>query len=87
MKTDSDLRLEVIFELGCDYHIDSGEIGVTVKDGVVTLTGAVETYAEKVSAERAAMGVSGVRAVTDKIVVRLPSRFPATRDKTAAASP
>ncbi|HET7133912.1 MAG TPA: BON domain-containing protein [Gammaproteobacteria bacterium] len=75
MKPDSELRLEVIAELQCNHHIESDDIGVIVQDGVVTLTGMVETYAEKVSAERAALRVSGVRAVEDLILVRLPCRM------------
>jgi osmotically-inducible protein OsmY len=74
MKPDSELRLDVIAQLQCNHHIESDAIGVIVKDGVVTLTGMVETYAEKISAERAALEVSGVRAVTDRMVVRLPGR-------------
>ena len=78
MKTDSELRLDVIAELQWDSRIKSNEIGVIVKDGAVTLTGMVETYAEKVAAERAAMCVRGVRAVAEDIVVRLPSRMRST---------
>ncbi|HET8696387.1 MAG TPA: BON domain-containing protein [Gammaproteobacteria bacterium] len=78
MRTDTELRLDVIAELQWDSRINSNEIGVIVKDAAVTLTGMVETYAEKLAAERAAMRVRGVRAVADNIEVRLPSRMRAT---------
>ncbi len=73
MKTDSQLRLDVVEELGWDPSINEAEIGVAVKDGVATLIGFVDSYAQKLAAERAAERVVGVKAVADDIKVRLPS--------------
>jgi len=52
MKKDTDLRRDVLDELEWEPSIDAIEIGVTARDGVVTLTGAVKSYAEKPTAER-----------------------------------
>ena len=72
MKTDAELQQDVINELEWEPTIRAAEIGVGVKDGVVTLSGYVDSYVKKGAAERAAARVSGVRAVTEAIQVRLP---------------
>jgi osmotically-inducible protein OsmY len=77
MKTDSQLQSDVIAELSWEPSINSENIGVEVKDGIVTLAGHVGSYAEKVDAERASMRVSGVRALAVEMDVRLPG--PSTR--------
>jgi osmotically-inducible protein OsmY len=71
--TGTDLRLRnfVIRELDWDPDVDASAIGVAAKDGVVTLTGFVDTYAGKLAAERIAKRVRGVRAVANDITVRL----------------
>ena len=71
MKSDSELRQAVLEELEWEPSVTSAEVGVTVKDGVVTLTGWVESHAEKTSAYHAAARVFGVRAVADDLKVRL----------------
>jgi osmotically-inducible protein OsmY len=71
MKTDTQLQSDVIAELSWEPSINSEEIGVEVKDGIVTLAGHVGTYAEKIGAERATMRVSGVRALAVEMDVRL----------------
>src|SRR2546421_6465990 len=71
--TDEQIQREVQAELEWDARIRSTEIGVAVKDGVVTLTGWVDSYAKKLAAERAAHRVRGVKAVANDIEVRLPS--------------
>jgi osmotically-inducible protein OsmY len=71
MKTDTQLQSDVIAELSWDPSVNSEEIGVEVKDGIVTLAGHVGSYAEKVDAERATMRVSGVRALAVEMDVRL----------------
>jgi osmotically-inducible protein OsmY len=70
MKTDSQLQNDVMAELTWEPSITANEIGVSVADGVVTLTGAVPTYAEKKAAERAAQRVTGVRAVAEEIQIK-----------------
>jgi osmotically-inducible protein OsmY len=78
MKTDTkskiavDLRNEVLDELKWEPSVNEADIGVIVKDGIVTLTGAVESFAEKSAAERAAQRVLGVKAVANEIEIRLP---------------
>jgi osmotically-inducible protein OsmY len=71
MKTDTELQRDVMNELKWEPTIKAAEIGVGVKDGVVTLSGYVDSYVKKWAAERAAARVSGVRAVAEKIQVRL----------------
>ena len=68
--TDLKLRQDVLDELEFEPSLDAAAIGVAVNDGVVTLTGHVSTYAEKLAADRAAKRVSGVRAVAQEITVR-----------------
>lgn len=68
---DSELRRSVMSELEWDPSVDASSIAVAVKDGVVTLTGAVGSYAEKLNAERAIKRLSGVRGVADDLDVRL----------------
>jgi osmotically-inducible protein OsmY len=75
MKTDEQLRTDVISELQWNPRIKSRQIGVIVKDGAVTLTGMVETLADKRSADLAAKNVKGVRAVADDIEVKLPAQM------------
>jgi osmotically-inducible protein OsmY len=72
MKTDSDIKDDVIRELRWDPQVsDPDAIGVAVKDGAVTLTGRVSTYGEKLAAARAASRVYGVKAVADDLQVKL----------------
>jgi osmotically-inducible protein OsmY len=73
MKADSDIKRNVEAELRWDPDINSTDIGVAVKDGVVTLTGFVRSYTEKWQAERDAKRVSGVVGVANDIEVRLPT--------------
>jgi len=71
MKSDSQIREEVIQELRWDPQVtDPDAIGVAVKDGAVTLTGAVSTYAQKFAAVRAVSRVYGVKAVADELTVK-----------------
>lgn len=72
MKTDSQIQQDVMDELRWEPSVDATHIGVTVGDGVVTLMGDVPSFAEKMAAERAAMRVQNVRAVVEKIEVKLP---------------
>ncbi|MBI4262794.1 MAG: BON domain-containing protein [Acidobacteria bacterium] len=68
---DVQLRDAVVQQLDWDSQVDASAIGVTVKGGVVTLTGFVGTYAGKLAAERAVKRVRGVRAVANDVQVRL----------------
>ena len=71
MKTDSQLQHDVLAELKWEPSINATEIGVAVRNGVVTLSGHVDRYADKWNAERAAQRVSGVQALAVEIDVRL----------------
>jgi osmotically-inducible protein OsmY len=83
MKTDTQLQRDVLDELEWEPSIDAAGIGVTIHQGIVTLTGTVPTYGEKVRAEEAAERVQGVRAVANDIEVRL--THAGMRDDTAIA--
>ena len=71
MKTDADLKRDVTAELAWDPAVKATAIGVAVKDGVVTLTGHLETFAEKHAAERALRRVAGVKAIALELDVKL----------------
>src|ERR1700720_2554178 len=70
-KSDSELRRDVERELEWDPSIDARNIGVAVKNGVVTLTGYVPSYSDKRRAESIAKRVAGVSAIANDIEVRL----------------
>ena len=72
MKIDSQLQHDVIDELEWEPSVDSSQIGVAAESGVITLTGAVPRYVEKMEAERLAKSIAGVKAVANDIEVRLP---------------
>lgn len=69
---DIQLRQNVIDELEFEPSIDAADIGVAAENGVVTLSGHVSSYMQKISAERAAWRVKGVKAIAQEIEVRLP---------------
>jgi osmotically-inducible protein OsmY len=71
MKTDAQLKIAVTSELEWDPSINATNVGVAVKDGVVTLTGHLDTYAEKHAIERAVQRVDGVRATAVELDVKL----------------
>lgn len=70
-RTDQELQQDVLSELKWDAQIQPNELGVSVKDGVVTLTGWVDSYLKKWSAEDAAHKVAGVKAVANDIEIKL----------------
>ena len=71
MKTDSQLQKDVGEELKWEPQVTASQIGVQVKDGVVTLSGEVSSFAEKWNAERAAQRVSGVNALAVDLTVKI----------------
>lgn len=73
MADDQTLQSLVIDELAWVPNVDAAHIGVTARNGVVTLSGVVGTLAEKLGAERAALRVRGVRGIAQEIVVHPPS--------------
>ncbi|MGZ3299490.1 MAG: BON domain-containing protein [Isosphaeraceae bacterium] len=86
MKTDSELQREVLDELKWEPSVDAAHIGVSAKDGVVTLSGHVSSYAEKFAAERAAKRVQGVLAVANELEVKLSTGSRRTDEDIAAAA-
>jgi osmotically-inducible protein OsmY len=70
--TDLELKKSVETELSWEPSVNAAEIGVGVKDGVVSLTGRIESYWERSVAERAALRVSGVKGVANELEIRLP---------------
>jgi osmotically-inducible protein OsmY len=73
MRTDSDILKDVVAELKWEPGLRDDDIAVSVRDGVVTLGGFADSFADKWRAERVASRVKGVRAIADDIEVRLPS--------------
>jgi osmotically-inducible protein OsmY len=86
MKTDEELQHDVMEELKWEPSVNPAEIGVTVKDSVVTLTGYVDSYPQRWAAERAVKRVSGVKAVAEEIEVRLPAIHQRTDSDIALAA-
>ncbi|MDP4003335.1 BON domain-containing protein [Methylobacterium sp. NEAU K] len=82
--TDKDLRRDVLDELDFDPSLDAADIGVAVSEGVVSLTGHVGSYAEKVEAERAVRRIKGVRAIAQEIQVRYADEKKVEDDQIAA---
>jgi len=86
IRTDKEIQQAVLRELEWEPQVSSTEVGVAVKDGVVTLTGFVDSYAKKYAAERAARHVAGVKAVANDLEVKLPSASERTDPDIAAAA-
>jgi len=84
-RTDEDIQRDVLDELRWDTRVHPNEIGVAVKDGIVALTGWVDSYMKKMAAESAAHRVHGVKAVANDIEVRLPGSAERTDPDLAAA--
>ena len=75
MKTDALIQSNVISELKWEPSIKSAAIGVSVRDGIVTLDGYVNSFVEKITAEKVAIRVMGVKAVAQELKVRLPQSY------------
>ncbi len=85
IRTDEEIQANVLEELKWDSRVQPNEIGVMVKDGIVTLTGWIDSYMKKIAAEEAARRVRGVKAVANDIEVRLPGSAERTDADLAAA--
>jgi len=84
--TDLELKKSVESELNFEPSINAAEIGVAAKDGIITLSGSVPSYWEKMAAERAAARVSGVKAVVNEVEVHLPGSSERTDEDIARAA-
>ena len=85
-RTDEQIQRDVFAELKWDARVLPNEIGVAVKNGIVTLTGWVDSYAKRWAAEEAAHRVRGVAAVVNDLEVKLPSSVERTDPDIAAAA-
>nr|WP_321230187.1 BON domain-containing protein [uncultured Psychroserpens sp.] len=86
MKTDVRIREDVIDQLAWEPDIDDRQIGVAVENGVVTLSGVVDSYTAKMVAEKAAKKVRGVKAVAEDIEVKFGDAFKKTDKEIAKAA-
>ena len=71
-QTDTQLHDAVQRQLECEAGPNAKDLAITASDGVITLTGVVDSYGEKIGAEQAVKRVRGVRAVANDIQVKLP---------------
>jgi osmotically-inducible protein OsmY len=83
MKNNAELQQDVQDAIKWQPLLNAAEIGVTAKDGVVSLTGVVDSYVKKTEAEDAAKNVAGVTALVEKIEVRYPSSYSKTNAEIA----
>ena len=86
MKTDSELKKDVLAELEWDPEINAAAIGVGVKDGIVTVSGHLGTYAEKFAIERALRRIDGVQATAMEVDVTLSPEHRRSDSEIAAAA-
>ena len=85
MKTDNQIQKDVMDELKWQPELNSSEIGVAVKNGVVTLSGEVDTYLKKLAAEKAVKKISGVKAIAEDIQIGVSPAYNKTDAEIAAA--
>jgi osmotically-inducible protein OsmY len=85
-KSDSQLKKDVESELEWDAVVKSNNVGVAAKDGVITLSGHIDSYAEKYAAERAVQRVQGVKGLAVELDVRLGSSAKRTDADIASAA-
>lgn len=84
MRTDQQLKQDVINELKWEPSVNETHIGVSVKNGIITLSGHVPAYGEKYGAEKAAKRVFGVKAVANELDVKLASDYTRSDEDVAA---
>lgn len=85
-RSDNDVRKDVLAELDWEPSLRNDDIAVAVRDGVVTLSGFADSYADKWRAERVTSGINGVKAVANDIQVKLPSSSQRTDPDIARAA-
>ncbi len=86
MSHDNELKSAVLAELKWEPSVEASHIGVTAKNGVITLMGHVGSFVEKQAAETATSRVKGVKAIAEEIEVRLPSNITHDDEAIAAAA-
>ncbi len=85
MKTDNEIQKDVIEQLKWEPFLNSSQIGVAVKNGIVTLSGRVDTFSKKILAEKATKKVSGVKAIAEDIQVGISPSYKKTDTEIAEA--
>ena len=85
MRTDVEIKEDVLDELAWQPDIDETEIGVIVENGVVTLSGVVDSYSKKLAAEKAVKRVKGVRAIAEDLEVKYGISYKKTDKEVAKA--
>ena len=85
MKSDNQIQKDVMEELKWEPYLNASEIGVAVKNGIVTLSGQIDTYSKKLSAEKAAKKVAGVKAIAEDIHIGVSPAFNKTDAEIAEA--
>ena len=83
MKSNQELQTDVQNAIKWEPLLHAAEIGVTAKDGVVSLTGTVDSYPKKIEAENAAKKVIGVKALVEEIEVKFPNTWTKTNEEIA----
>ena len=86
MRTDLQIQKDVMDEIKLQPNLNSSEIGVAVKDGVVTLSGQVDSFIKKAAAEKAAKRVDGVMALAEDIQFGVSPSFKKSDTEIAAAA-
>jgi osmotically-inducible protein OsmY len=86
MSDDHKLKQDILAELAWEPSISADHIGVTAKEGVVTLTGHVESYWQKQQAERAVSRIQGVKAIAEELEIRLPFSIKRSDEEIATAA-
>ena len=76
MKSDNQIQKDVMEELKWEPYLNASDIGVSVKNGIVTLSGQVDTYSKEIAAEKAPKRVAGVIAVAEDIQIGASSVYP-----------
>ncbi len=85
MKSDNEIQKDIMAQLKWEPFLNASQIGVAVKNGIVTLSGQVDTYSKKIFAERAAKKVSGVKAIAEDIQVGISPGYRKTDAEIAEA--
>ena len=85
MKSDIQIQKDVMEELKWQPFLNASEIGVAVKNGIVTLSGQIDTYSKKLSAEKAAKKVAGVKAIAEDIQIGVSPAYNKTDAEIAEA--
>jgi len=85
MKSDSQIQEDVMEELKWEPFLKASEIGVSVKNGIVTLSGIVDSYTKKLAAENAAKKISGVKAIAEDIQIGVSPAYKKTDTEIAEA--